>query len=66
MTFRFTGTDNGAVTGFEGRLDNANFAPCTSPISYASVSRGSHTFQVRAIDNNGFADPSSAAFTWRR
>jgi hypothetical protein len=66
MTLRFTGTDNGAVTGFECLLDGASFAPCTSPISYASVSRGTHTFRVRAIDNNGVRDPSPAAFTWQR
>ena len=66
MTFRFTGTDNGAVTGFECRLDGASFAPCTSPISYLSVSRGTHTFRVRAIDNNGSRDLSPAAFTWQR
>jgi hypothetical protein len=69
MTFRFTGTDNGAVTGFECQLDGldgASFAPCTSPISYPSVSRGTHTFRVRANDNNGFWDASPAAFTWRR
>ena len=32
MTFRFTGTDNGTVTGFECRLDSGNFASCTSPV----------------------------------
>jgi hypothetical protein len=66
MRFSFAGTDNGSVTGFECRLDTASFAPCTSPVAYSSVNQGAHTFQVRAIDNNGARDPSPAAFSWRR
>jgi hypothetical protein len=65
MTFSFTGMDNLSVVGFECRLDGASFKPCSSPIT-SSVSRGTHTFQVQAIDNNGFQDATPAAFTWRR
>ena len=66
MTFSFTGTDNGTVSSFECQLDAASFAPCTSPARYTGVSRGTHTFRVQAIDNNGFRDPSPATFTWSR
>ncbi len=66
MTFRFTGTDNGTVARFECGLDTAAFASCTSPVTYGTVNRGTHTFRVRAIDNNGFADPSPAVFNWTR
>jgi large repetitive protein len=65
-TFRFTGTDNGAVARFECGLDGMVFTSCTSPVTYGAVSQGMHTFRVRAVDNNGFADPSPAVFNWTR
>lgn len=40
ITFRFTGTDNASVTGFQCSLDGAVFKPCTSPIAYRNVRRG--------------------------
>jgi photosystem II stability/assembly factor-like uncharacterized protein len=66
VTFRFAGTDNGTVAGFECLLDAGNFTSCTSPVTYTAVTRGAHTFRVRAVDNNAFRDPSPATFTWRR
>lgn len=66
VTFRFAGTDNGTVVRFECRLDSVAFTSCTSPVTYEAVSRGTHTFRVRAVDNNGFADPSPAVFSWTR
>jgi Divergent InlB B-repeat domain len=66
VTFRFTGTDNGTIARFECGLDAAAFTPCTSPVTYGAVSRGTHAFRVRAVDNNGFADPSPAVFNWTR
>ena len=64
MTFRFSGTDNGAVARFECRLDAGTFTACASPVTYTRVPGGARTFQVRAIDNNSFPDPSPAVFTW--
>jgi len=64
MTFRFSGTDNGTVVRFECRLDAGNFTTCASPLTYTRVPGGARTFQVRAVDNNGFPDPSPAVFTW--
>src|SRR4029077_18532457 len=37
---------------------------CTSPQSYSSLSEGSHTFRVRAIDSAANTDPTPASFTW--
>lgn len=66
ITFRFSGTDNGTVARFECRLDAGSFTSCMSPVTYSGVTRGAHTFRVRAVDNNGFSDLSPAAFTWTK
>jgi uncharacterized protein len=65
-SFGFSGTDTGGtgVASFECKLDSGSFAACTSPKSYTSLADGSHTFQVRAIDGVGNADPTPASFTW--
>jgi uncharacterized repeat protein (TIGR01451 family) len=48
---------------FECKLDDADWASCTSPQSYSGLSEGEHTFQVRATDAAGnVSDP--AIFTW--
>ena len=63
--FTFSGTDSGSGFGsFECKLDGGTFGVCTSPKSYTSLSDGSHTFQVRAIDNAGNQDLSPASYTW--
>ncbi len=64
--FTFSGTDTGGsgVAGFECDLDAGGFSACTSPQNYSSLADGSHTFQVRAIDNTGNTDPTPASFTW--
>jgi hypothetical protein len=63
--FTFSGSDSGSgVASFECKLDSGTFAPCTSPKNYTSLSDGSHTFQVRAIDVAGNQDPSPAGYTW--
>lgn len=53
------------TASFECRLDAQAFAPCVSPVSYANLTQGSHTFQVRARDNAGNLDatPASRTFT---
>ncbi|MGH9188751.1 MAG: hypothetical protein ACRD0Q_01750, partial [Acidimicrobiales bacterium] len=66
-TFAFTGTDNvspPAALTFECSLDGATFAACLSPITYSGLSRQPHTFEVRARDQAGNADPSPAGVPW--
>ena len=44
------------------RLDpEADFDPCTSPQPYSSLAQGAHTFDVRAVDPAGNADPTPAS-----
>jgi hypothetical protein len=49
---------------FECRVDGAAYAPCTSPKSYTTLSEGPHTFEARATDAAGNADPTPASHTW--
>ncbi|HEU4329214.1 MAG TPA: alpha-amylase family glycosyl hydrolase [Roseiflexaceae bacterium] len=65
--FGFTGSDNLSAAGsltFECSLDGAPFAACVSTKNYSSLSQGSHTFQVRAVDAAGNIDGTPASFTW--
>jgi hypothetical protein len=66
-TFTFIGTDNvtppGSMT-FQCQLDTGGFSACTSPRTYTGLSDGSHTFQVKAVDQAGNTDPTAASFTW--
>ncbi|HXV95279.1 MAG TPA: HYR domain-containing protein [Gaiellaceae bacterium] len=56
-TFELSGSVG--TTGFSCRLDGggSDWAPCTSPVSYTSLSEGGHTFQVRALDASGSQSP---------
>ena len=49
---------------FECKVDAGSFATCTSPNVLAALADGSHTFTVRALDADGFAVPTTAAYTW--
>ena len=64
-SFTFSGTDGGSgVASFECKLDGGSFSACTSPQNYSSLADGSHTFEVRAIDNSDNPDATPASFTW--
>ncbi|MBN8580074.1 MAG: sortase [Anaerolineae bacterium] len=65
-SFSFTGNDSGGsgVASLQCQLDGGAFSACTSPQSYFALGDGSHTFQVRAIDNAGNVDPTPASYTW--
>jgi hypothetical protein len=55
----FTFSATGAVS-FECRRDSEEFAPCTSPKTYAGLAEGPHQFIVRAKDAAGNVDATAA------
>ena len=61
--FTFTSTETGST--FQCRVDAGTFASCSSPFTTATLTDGSHTFQVRATDAAGNQDatPASRTFT---
>jgi hypothetical protein len=61
-TFGFSSSDGGST--FECRLDSGLWGVCTSPKSFAGLSSGQHTFEVRASDLAGNVDPTPASRTW--
>jgi hypothetical protein len=64
--FGFTGTPGErGIGGFECRLDGGDFVPCSSPWQLGGLGNGAHSFEVRAIDSQGFVDPQPARYTWR-
>ena len=60
-TFTFVSSKPGST--FRCSLDDAAFAACTSPVSYAGLAEGDHRFRVQAIDAWG-PDASPAEWTW--
>ena len=65
-TFTFSG-DDGAGSGiasFMCKMDSDSYAACTSPLTSSALLDGSHTFQVKAIDNASNEDATPASFTW--
>ena len=59
--FEFAASETGS--SFECSLDDAGFAPCSSPASYI-VAVGPHTFEVRAQDAAGNTDTTPAGRSW--
>jgi hypothetical protein len=62
VAFAFSASVPGAT--FECKLDAAEFAPCTSPLTM-KVKLGRHVFQVRASDA-GNTDPIPAEYRFKR
>jgi hypothetical protein len=60
-TFTFSCNEDSCT--FECRLDSSPWTACTSPKNY-TVTEGSHTFSVKAIDGAGNPDPSPAIYSW--
>ncbi len=62
----FAYVSNEAGSTFECSLDGAPFSACAGTgASYSGLADGSHSFQVRAIDPSGNADPSPAGFSFQ-
>jgi parallel beta-helix repeat protein len=75
VSFGFTGTDNpvfpageeGTQLEFECRLDSQGdgaWVPCTGGMAYKDLNAGEHSFEVRAMDEEGNVDPTPAAYSW--
>jgi hypothetical protein len=63
-TFTFSASEPGT---FECRLDSsdeADWVPCTSPVVLTGLAEGTHTFEVRAVDEVGNVDPTPAVTTF--
>ncbi|HET7689227.1 MAG TPA: FG-GAP-like repeat-containing protein [Nocardioidaceae bacterium] len=59
-TFGFSGAPG--TTGFHCALDNGAWTACSSPTTYTGLQPGtSHTFRVRAYDDEGIVDPTPAS-----
>ncbi len=63
-TANFSFTSSEASSTFECQLDSSGFQACTLPKSYAALSNGSHTFDVRAIDQAANVDATPASYAW--
>lgn len=61
-TFAFSSPSDGAT--FECSLDNAPYAPCTSPAGYTGLDEGPHAFAVRAMVSTGEVDATPATREW--
>jgi hypothetical protein len=61
----FSFSSNEAGSKFQCQLDGQPYVACSSPKSYSSLPKGSHTFRVRTVDKAGNMDPTPAsrAFT---
>jgi hypothetical protein len=55
-------TSNDSTAGFECRVDNLAWVPCSSPASFGATGAGSHTAFVRAV--NAQAISAVSAYSW--
>ena len=63
-SFGFSGTDNHSSVTFQCSVDGGIYESCSSPFNTSTLSVGSHTFAVRAVDVLGNIDPTPASYTW--
>jgi hypothetical protein len=59
--FRFSGPPR--TVRFECGLDGAGWTACSSPVSFRSLERSSHSFRVRAVERGGRRS-SAARYRW--
>ena len=63
VTFAFAASDQ-PNTGFSCSVDGAAPVACVSPVAYAGLVDGPHTFAVVAIDRWGAVDETPATRSW--
>jgi hypothetical protein len=67
IKFTFDGnalSQNVTMSAFECREDNGVWSSCMSPYETDNNKVGEHTFEVRAVDNNGSPDNSPSIWVW--
>jgi len=62
-TVKFEFSSNESNSTFECNINSGSWEVCTSPKTF-TVSDGSNTFEVRAIDKAGNIDSTPASYTW--
>jgi hypothetical protein len=55
---------NEALSTYQCRVDAGTFATCPEEFSTAALGEGSHTIEVRAVDQAGNTDPTPESYTW--
>jgi hypothetical protein len=60
---QFTFSSDQAASTFQCKMDNGSYQLCTSPYTPESLTNGSHTFSVYAV-NGTIADPSPATYSF--
>jgi len=69
VTFEWRGSDHdGLIIGYEYRKDGGEWEKIPGPKDsylWRDLSGGSHTFEVRAVDNDGFLSEKISWFFWR-
>lgn len=58
VKFAFSSDDPGAT--YECKLDKKPYGPCAPPERVRRLDKGKHEFAVRAVDADGYSDPSPA------
>jgi hypothetical protein len=49
---------------FSCSLDGDSFTDCSAPQAYSALADGPHTFQVKAVDMAGNAEPTPSTYSW--
>jgi hypothetical protein len=60
----FSFQSNKAGSTFSCQIDDGSFSACNSPMTYAGLTEGSHTFGVLAVAAAGNEESKPARYTW--
>jgi len=61
-SFSFSSSESNST--FRCKLDNGDYEDCSSTTQYTSLTQGSHTFSVKAIDQASNEDETPPSYTW--